>query len=368
LVFDQIENLHLTMKLHYFFLYTSLSHVAVQATFSIAAVDHKTKQVGAAGASCKEGGNPTAYLYGSVPGRGVFCAQYSNDDWVPFDDIRARLSTGKYGKSPEEIIDYITQDDYGYGPEDRQYGIVSLKKGKKHEPAGYTGDDVAGEERIEGQWVMTYKDDVQGKAKKDFSYAVQGNTLTGAEVIDNMEEEFKQKRQSKRPEKECDDLAQRLFDAIMSQDDDEGDARCTGPYGFPADTYFIHIDNPDGPANKDSSECPGVPCGGSEDAYLHIYTDSVKGVDPRSEFVEEFNKWRAGHDCLKRHGPGAGVKNGFALTFLLTAVASAGIMITKKRRRVATIDISEGNYARKEGAATELRSTTAYVMDYNVCT
>ena len=295
------------MKVHFFLstgLVLLLATKAAYATFSIAAVDHKSKQIGAAGASCKEGGNPNAYIYGSIPGRGVFCAQYSNDDWEPYDDIRAGLDAGKDGETPEGIIDDIIQPDYGYGPGNRQYGIVSLKKGKKHEPAGYTGDDVAGPETINNVDYETYKEDRQGKAHKDYSYAVQGNTLTGVEVIDNLETEFKRHRHGHGPKKECDDLAQRLFDAIMSHDDDEGDMRCTVKYGFPSDTYFIHIDNPDGPANNEESDCPGDdPCGGSEEAWLHISIDSEAGTDPRSEFETKFNEWRAEHECVKR-GPG----------------------------------------------------------------
>ena len=132
------------MKVHFLLctgLVIFLTAKPVNATFSIAAVDHKTKQVGAAGASCKTGGNPVAYAYGSIPGKGAFCAQYYNDDWDPYDDIRTGLHAGE---TPKDIIDDISQPDYCCGPEDRQYGIVSLKKGKKHEPAGYTGDDVAG--------------------------------------------------------------------------------------------------------------------------------------------------------------------------------------------------------------------------------
>ena len=91
---------------------------------------------------------------------------------------------------------------------------------------------------------------------------------------------------------------------------------------------------PDGPANIEESDCSGIlPCGGSEEAWLHISIESEAETDPRSEFETKFNEWRADHECVKR-GPGPVKISGAAIAtfFLISALGFFGIIVQKNRR------------------------------------
>jgi uncharacterized Ntn-hydrolase superfamily protein len=107
------------------------------ATWSIVAVDSKTREVGIAGASCIQGVDVIA---GLVPGRGVVAAQ-------ALSNISGRdraVEALKEGAHPDAILDEIASDTFDPRPWHRlgghpmrQYAIASLEGPSQ---ASFTGD------------------------------------------------------------------------------------------------------------------------------------------------------------------------------------------------------------------------------------
>jgi len=146
--------------------------VLAQDTFSICAIDTITGEVGSAGASCIDenaiaGG--CVILSDVLPGKGVIHTQAY---WNPNNQNQAHQLM-EDGYSPQEIIDYMVENDVQNNPHIRQYGIVDLFEGSTR-CAAYTGmncDD--------------YKNHIIGP-----NYTVQGNILLGQEILDSMEYYF----------------------------------------------------------------------------------------------------------------------------------------------------------------------------------
>lgn len=223
------------------------------ATYSIAAVDKATQQVGGAVTSCV-GDLDVGVVYGSVPGLGVVHAQALLDSRARAKDQALQLLMR--GLAPSEIIAQITAPAFDSAYASRQYGVVDLMG----RAAGYTGERA-----------QDYKHDQQGDAE-GYVYSVQGNILTSQRVLDQAAGSFEQRG--------C-DLAERLMLALEAgAEHGEGDSRCTDG-DIPSDSAFIEVDLPDEPAGT----------------YLRL---SVMGTAPRSPLVRlraEFDDWRAAHPC-----------------------------------------------------------------------
>lgn len=99
------------------------------ATWSIVAVDPKTKEVGVAGASCTDYVSGIALL---VPGKGANVSQAMSN---PLARDIAQTLLAK-GLSPKQILEVITRPEFD--PANQQYGIVAL--GFENASAAYTGD------------------------------------------------------------------------------------------------------------------------------------------------------------------------------------------------------------------------------------
>jgi uncharacterized Ntn-hydrolase superfamily protein len=144
-------------------LFTMCFHFNSFSTFSIAAVDTVTKQVGVAGASCIDRINRIGWV---SPGIGALNAQYalstSNRD-------HAGLLMDN-GFSPEEILDSMAEYDNNH--QSRQYDLVDLVNNGRS--AAFTGRNAA----LENGYIL-------GK-----TYAIAGNTLLGEYVLDSMENRF----------------------------------------------------------------------------------------------------------------------------------------------------------------------------------
>ena len=253
-----------------------------RATYSIAAVDQSTQQVGGAVTSCV-GSLDVGVVYGALPGVGVIHAQAQLDQ-------RGRAKTRALellmqGVAPSDIIQQITAASFDSAFASRQYGIVDLV-GRS---AGFTGAQA-----------QAYKRDQQGQSGS-FVYSVQGNILTSQKVLDQAADAFAARG--------C-DLAERLMLALEAgAANGEGDSRCTRN-GIPSDSAFIEVD------------LPGQAAG----SYLKL---SVRGTAPQSPLVPlrmQFNAWRRTHPCGGAAagrggqsgaggtvgGPGAGGKNAAA--------------------------------------------------------
>lgn len=248
------------------------------ATYSIAAVDMSTGQVGGAITSCV-GTLDVGIVYGSAPGKGVIHAQALLDQ-------RGRAKTQaiellQQGVAPSEIVAQLTAASFDASFESRQYGVVDLM-GRS---AGFTGADA-----------QAYKHDQQGKAGA-FAYSVQGNILTSQKVLDQASAAF---------EAQGCDLADRLMLALEAgAKNGEGDSRCTDQ-GIPSDSAFIEVD------------AMGEPAG----SYLKL---SVMGTAPQSPLVQlrqQFDAWRKMHPCV----PSGGAAQGGANAGSSGQASSAGAM------------------------------------------
>jgi len=177
-----------------------------QATFSIAAVDPETGQVGSAGASCISG---SIILSDVHPGAGVVHTQAY---WNAQNQQYARLLMDS-GYAPQAIVDSVVTHDAQGNPTIRQYGVVDLVDGGRS--AGYTGVNCT-----------NYKGHLLGP-----TYAIQGNILLGPEILEGMEEAFLSTDGT---------LADRLMAALQAAKVPGADTRCL-PYGKSAISAFLRV-------------------------------------------------------------------------------------------------------------------------------
>ena len=145
------------------FIFLSISF----STFSIVAVDLENGLVGSAGASCIAGSIIISDIH---PGIGAI---HTQSYWSGYNQIMAS-DMMDLGLSPEEIIDYIVENDVSNNPSIRQYGIVDLYEGGRS--AAFTGSNC-----------MDYKNHILGS-----NYAIQGNILLDENILLSMEESFNQ--------------------------------------------------------------------------------------------------------------------------------------------------------------------------------
>jgi uncharacterized Ntn-hydrolase superfamily protein len=177
------------------------------ATWSVIAVDQKTGQVVISSATCvpqdRFAGFPAKGLMDVqaivVPGKGVAAAQ------AGVDRTRANqkliFAEMQKGTDPKEIIELLKADT---SIQSRQFGIVDLQgrmagiSGQKNNAASLDRQD-----RVLGTGIY---------------FSVQGNILTGDEVVTAAVEAFKQASGT---------LADRVMAAMETADARGGDKRCT---------------------------------------------------------------------------------------------------------------------------------------------
>ena len=195
------------MKRLLFYLIISTTCILVsQDTFSIVAVNLATDEVGSAGASCIAGSIIISDIH---PGVGAIHTQFywnqSNQD--------SASSLMDLGYSPEEIIDWLIENDAQNNPSIRQYGIIDLIDDGRS--AGFTGENC-----------FDYKNHILGQ-----TYAIQGNILLGQEILDSMEIAFTSTYGT---------LDEKLIAALLAANVPGADTRCL-PYGTPALSAFIRM-------------------------------------------------------------------------------------------------------------------------------
>ena len=169
------------------------------ATWSIAAVDPRTQEVGVAVASCVPapfGSTILPSVGGLAPGIGALAAQAQFSQQTR--DLALELLSG--GASPQAVIDEVVAAD-GLSAV-RQYGVTTLDG----MAAGFTGAST-----------QDWAGDVQG-----FGVSAQGNILYGPEVVDDSLTAFEAKAT------ECPlTLADRLMLALEAGAAQGGDNRCS---------------------------------------------------------------------------------------------------------------------------------------------
>jgi uncharacterized Ntn-hydrolase superfamily protein len=237
-----------------FLLALSLPGIAA-ATFSIAAVDPGTGEVGSAGASCISG---SIILSDVHPGVGVV---HTQSFWNSQNQQNARMLMDQ-GYSPQEIIDWLIANDAQGNPGVRQYGIVDLVDGGRS--AAFTGEDC-----------FDWKGHITAP-----TYAVQGNILLGPEIIADMETAFLNTNGS---------LADRLMAALQAAKRPMADTRCSNKSAISA---FLRVAQPNDPTN---------------DLFLDLNVHTTSGsTDPIDVLQGLYDDWQTS----------AGVPAGEALTGL----------------------------------------------------
>lgn len=151
--------------MNYLITVLSLSLLFSNDTFSIVAVDPNTGEIGSAGASCIGGSIIISDIH---PGVGAI---HTQSYWNGTNQNNAS-SLMDNGASPDEIIDYLVNNDVSNNPSIRQYGVVDIIEGGRS--AAYTGENCS-----------DYKGHILGD-----TYAIQGNILLGSEILENMENQF----------------------------------------------------------------------------------------------------------------------------------------------------------------------------------
>ena len=200
------------LKLYFIFLF--FESVFSQDTFSIIAVDLATGQVGSAGASCVAGSVIISDIH---PGLGAI---HSQSYWNSINQDSA-ASLMEQGFSPEDIINWLIENDAENNPSIRQYGAVDLFANGRS--AGFTGENC-----------YDYKGHFLGQ-----TYAVQGNILLGRVILEDMEFAFLNQYGT---------FEEKLFASLMAANVVGADSRCAA-YGTPAISAFIRVALPDDSLN-----------------------------------------------------------------------------------------------------------------------
>jgi hypothetical protein len=254
------------------------------ATFTIAAADKSTGQIGASGSTCVSIDLYTA-AYHSIPNHGLCLTQGfppSNPGWDPsatelspvYGAINTLLSNDT---DPSVIIDVITDEDFDDETELlfldavnlRQYGCVNLQE----QAAGYTGKNLDKVYAIMTFGKENVQEDVQGTVG-DVVYSAQGNIVSKT-TISTLTDTFTS-------DGAC-DLVERLYNslaAVFESPELIGDIRCFDTNNAAGSSVFIHVDNPDG----------------SEQISIRNQ-DPNTSVNPWEEFKAEYEAWRTDNPC-----------------------------------------------------------------------
>jgi hypothetical protein len=290
----------------------------VEATYTIAATDSVTRQIGAAGGTCVEGSSLYEMNYHGVPNHGVLLTQaLPPSPESPVYDLGEALLLNS--TDPEVIIEEITDPlldkdnnllvkllnflgfflgnaTYDYH-QLRQYGCVDLMG----RAAGYEDPtlkefyyDTGDIDEMGGGSLFNYTQNHMTGTIDTFAYSAQANICT-QNTVSTLVDNFVQGNSAGGP---C-DLADRLYHAIsaptlmlreaMRTNDTSlmaGDVRCfgnsfggnTGPNPQTALTMYLHVDNPDG----------------SELVHIDIVnpTDNPY-ADPFIAFEQSYKAWRS---------------------------------------------------------------------------
>jgi len=179
----------------------TIAGVRAQDTFSIAAVDTVTGEVGSAGASCLNlflfGQPDPGFIAQQLPGVGSINCQAlylaANQD-----EAMARLQAGD---ASDEVLAWMLANDAQNNPQARQYGVARLDGSGGADAAGFTGSQC-----------LSYAEHRTGP-----NYAIQGNILLGPEILDNMEQNFLNTQGT---------LADKLMAALQGANVVGADTRC----------------------------------------------------------------------------------------------------------------------------------------------
>lgn len=225
-----------------------------QDTFSIVAVDSVTGEVGSAGASCVDlfsaGLTNDDFLGVLIPNVGAINTQAY---YLPANQTNA-TNRMNAGDTPDEMIQWLVNNDVQNQPEVRQYGIAALINGSP-QTAAHTGSSTD-----------NYKNHTLGT-----NYAIQGNILLGQEVLDSMEARFLN---------EPGDLACKLMAALQGANMVGADTRCSSN-GTSSLFAFVKVAQP-------------TDMVGSPSFKASVRTQNNAGIEPIDSLQIKFNTL---HSC-----------------------------------------------------------------------
>lgn len=229
--------------------------IRAQHTFSIVAVDTITGEVGGAGATCYAVVNDIADVH---PGVGFIHTQ----SYVDYDNQAYGKSLMDRGFLPQEIMDSLIAYDATNQPQLRQYAAVSLLGSQKS--AAYTGTSC-----------FTYRGQRLGA-----NYAIAGNILLGAQVLDSMEVCFNRTTGS---------LADKLMAAMQGAKIIGADRRCVLSGVSSLSAYMIVARPNDISPNyylnlNVENVMPGDPIDTLQYQYNNFLTTTgLKDIDPNTD-------------------------------------------------------------------------------------
>jgi uncharacterized Ntn-hydrolase superfamily protein len=225
---------------------------SVAATWSIAAVDPSTREVGVAVASCVEapyGSTILPFVAGLAPGRGALTAQALYSE--PLRDQALALLRG--GAAPQQVIDAVVAGDPRSAT--RQYGVALLDL----RTAAFTGADTE-----------AWAGHRQGRG-----VTVQGNILRGPAVVADTLAAFEAAPPG------CPwTLADRLMLALEAGAARGGDSRCDEPQAALA--AVLRVASP-----ADDPEAPTLD--------LRIPSQLEGGNPPVARLRAAYDQWRRDH-------------------------------------------------------------------------
>ena len=170
-----------------------------RATWSIVVINKRTGEVGVASATCLANFNLRRALPVVVIGRGAAAAQSAIDS---SGDNRRLIwqAFRNQDLTSAEILAMLEAQDGSHSS--RQYGIVSFNG----DPVTFTGDNAGAA--------------ASGRTGQvgDYVWAIQGNLLTGDEVVDAAVDAFVNTNS---------DMSERLMAAMLAARDMGGDGRCS---------------------------------------------------------------------------------------------------------------------------------------------
>jgi uncharacterized Ntn-hydrolase superfamily protein len=269
-----------------------LSASPALATWSVIAVDQKTREVVIASATCVPqsafAGFPAKGLMDVqaivVPGKGVAAAQAGVDrtrqnQQLIFDEINK-------GTDPARILEMLKQDP---NVEVRQFAIVDLQgrmagfSGQKNQPAS-----LSRQQQVPGTGIY---------------FSIQGNILAGDDVVDAAMTSFIDARGT---------LADRVMAAMETADARGGDKRCTcESKPLPAATaacesktsHVAYI------LEADSSDKSGTAFNDGQYAmYVAVTNDDIlpsENANPVKTLRLRYEAWKKAHPTVRR-SPGGG--------------------------------------------------------------
>ncbi|MGY8776624.1 MAG: DUF1028 domain-containing protein [Longimicrobiales bacterium] len=247
-------------------------------TWSVAAIDPETGDVGVAGASCVA--THADALAALVPGKGAAATQAGFD----IDNRNVVYQALQEGLTAEEIVERVTDPAVDSLTSRRQYGVVTLNDGAVH-VAGFTAPERRG---VTGEPDPTRWAGVMGDPK--WGVTVQGNTLVNERVVADGLEAFRWEDPTG-----FNTLSDRLMRALEAGSVAGGDVRCNDETTRQtAALAFIVVARGTDPPY--ATESIGMSDQGTDAApWLSISVAVERGGDnPLLELRLRYDQWRRG--------------------------------------------------------------------------